>query len=253
MSSAEKEWEKFGRTNPYYAVYMLDKFKVENIDSSAREQFFQSGEDYVQRIWQDIERYFIADFRPNAAVDFGCGVARLTLPIATRSRKVTAVDISENMIREGRANAASYDIGNVDFVKDSSNLSSFTGGFDFIHSFIVFQHIKPKIGEVIFRKLIKTLLPGGIGVIHFTYSNKHYSSKQKFRTKLYRDFKSVYKLRNIVLRRVDEQFMPIYYYDLNKLFLILQENGCHNCHVRFSFHGMEGALLFFQKKDEQLY
>jgi hypothetical protein len=45
----------------------------------------------------------------------------------------------------------------------------------------------------------------------------------------------------------------MYLYDLNRLLLVLQENDCHNCRIRFSQHGAEGALLFFQKKKDILY
>lgn len=253
MSKAENEWEKFGQTNPYYAVATLDKFKEENLNNSTKENFFRSGEDYTERIWQIIETYFINDFQPQNAIDFGCGVGRLTIPLAKRSRKITGIDISENMLKEGRANAAKFGANNIDFIKDGNNLLKLNGQFDFIHSFVVFQHIKPEIGEAIFRKLVKMLTPGGIGVVHFTYSNSQSTFGQKIRFKLYREFSWIHKLRNIVLRKGEEQFMPMYFYDLNRLFLILQENDCHNCQVRFSYHGMEGVILFFQKKSEVLY
>lgn len=253
MSKAEKEWEKFGQTNPYYAVTTLDEFKEENLNKSAKEIFFQSGEDYTRRIWQVVETHFVSNFAPQNAIDFGCGVGRLTVALAKRCRKITGIDISESMLKEGRINAANFGLDNVDFKRDGNNLLKIQGEFDFIHSFVVFQHINPEIGIEIFEKLVKMLKRNGIGIVHFAYSKGKTTVAQKLRFQLYRDFSWLHTVRNIVLRKGNEQFMPMYFYDLNKIFLILQDNDCHNCQVRFSNHGMEGVILFFQKKNEDLY
>ena len=144
-------------------------------------------------------------------------------------------------------------IENVNFVKSEGNFGKDFGEFDFIQSFIVLQHIKPKIGEAIFLNIVKMLTQNGIGVVHFTYSNLKSSAIQKFRLKLYQDFPLTYKLRNLILRKENNPLMPIYLYDINRLLNILQENGCHKCLIRFSQHGAEGAILFFQKHEEILY
>ena len=43
--------------------------------------------------------------------------------------------------------------------------------FDLVHSFIVFQHIPIARGEVILRELIDLIADGGVGAIHFTFSD----------------------------------------------------------------------------------
>ncbi len=156
------------------------------------------------------------------------------------------------MLKEARRNSAKFNLGNVNFVKGDNNLTEIKGEFDFIHSFIVFQHIKPPIGEAIFKKFVEMLTNGGIGVLHFTYSDNQMSQSQKIRFRIYRDFSWTYKLRNFI-KKEKEALIPMYLYDLNRLLLVLQENDCHKCQIRFSQHGAEGALLFFQKKKETLY
>jgi len=253
MDKIEKKWEYFGETNPYFAVLTFDKFKSENINDDALEGFFQTGEEYVERVWQEIEENFQPQFKPRSAIDFGCGVGRITLPIARRSEAVVGVDISENMLKEARQNSGKFDLKNVSFVKGDNDLTKVSGEFDFIHSFIVFQHIEPKIGEAIVKKLVGILSAGGIGVLHFTYFNNQNSLAQKIRFRIYRDYSWTYKLRNFVRGRKKDFLIPMYLYDINRLLLILQENDCHKCQIRFSQHGAEGALLFFQKKKETLY
>ncbi len=252
MNKIEKKWEYFGETNPYFAVSTFDKFKSENIDDAALIDFFESGEEYVERIWQEIENNFQPNFQPRKAIDFGCGVGRITLPIAKRCETVVGVDISENMLKEARKNSEKFDLNNVSFVKGVNALTKVSGEFDFVHSFIIFQHIKPKIGEAIFKNFVEMLADEGIGVLHFTYSNNQSSLAQKIRFLIYRDFSWTHKLRNFV-RKKKEHLIPMYLYDLNRLLLILQENDCHKCQIRFSQHGAEGALLFFQKRKETLY
>lgn len=253
MSKIEKTWEHFGETNPYFAVSTFDKFKNENLDESSLREFFDSGEDFIERIWKEIDTNFETDFRPQKALDFGCGVGRLTLAMAKRCGQVTGVDISENMLELARSNANRMNVENINFVKSEGNFGKDFGEFDFIQSFIVLQHIKPKIGEAIFLNIVKLLSKNGIGAVHFTYSNLKSSLPQKIRSKLYRDFPLTYKLRNLILRKENIPLMPMYLYDVNRLLNILQENGCHKCLIRFSQHGAEGAILFFQKHEEILY
>lgn len=252
MDKIKKKWEYFGETNPYFAVSTFDKFKKENLDEVALEDFFESGERYVERIWREIENNFLPDFQPRRAIDFGCGVGRITLPLAKRCETVFGIDISENMLKEARQNSQKLDLNNAKFVKGDDDLSEVSGEFDFIHSFIVFQHIKPDLGEAIFKKFVEMLSKGGIGALHFTYFNSQSSLMQKIRARFYREFPWTHKLRNF-LRGRNEHFIQMYFYNINRLLLILQENDCHKCQIRFSHHGAEGAVLFFQKRKEKLY
>ncbi|MGI8883388.1 MAG: class I SAM-dependent methyltransferase [Pyrinomonadaceae bacterium] len=253
MSNSERIWEFFGENDPYFAVNTISDMRSESIDEDKLKLFFEGGEEYVKKIWQEIEKHFISDFSPRRALDFGCGVARLTLPIAKRSRETVGVDISTNMLEVAAKNANSFNIKNISFIKGDDNLSKVNGEFDFIHSFVVFQHINPNIGEMIFKKMIEMLSEGGIGVLQFGYADSLSTYAQKLRFSLYRDYSTIYKLRNLILRKKREPLIPMYSYNLNNLMLILQQNNCHNCQIRFSHHGVEGIMFFFQKKKEILY
>lgn len=253
MDKSERIWEFYGEKDPYFAVNTISDMRSEKIDKDKIKLFFEEGEEYVKKIWQEIEDHFISSFNPRRALDFGCGVARLTLPIAERSEQAVGVDISANMLKVAEQNANLFNINNVSFIKGDDYLSKITGEFDFIHSFVVFQHINPKIGEEIFRKMVQMLSEEGIGVLQFGYADSLSSVAQKFRFTLYRDYPFAYKIRNLILRKKPEPLIPMYSYNLNNLMLILQQNGCHNCLVRFSHHGVEGIVLFFQKRKEVLY
>lgn len=254
MAKAE-DWERYGAENAYYTVLTEEKFRAENLDENALDEFFASGKEYAAHIWRDLETSLQPDFRPRRALDFGCGVGRLTLPLAAKCETIIGIDISENMVAEARQNAAKNNISNASFVRDEGSLANVEGKFDFVHSFIVFQHIDTKIGEAIARRLIERLDADGIGVLHFTYRDKTSFGAQT-RRKLYRNIPLVRHLRNFFLENKKEPAATVFSmnpYNLNRLFAILQENDCHRCSVRFSDHGFDGVVLFFQKTPEKIY
>jgi hypothetical protein len=152
------------------------------------------------------------------------------------------------MIKEAKSNCKERGVSNVTFVKSDDSLSRVSGTFDLINSFIVFQHIPPRRGKVILQNLIGKLQENGIGVLHFTYFGKE-SSGRKLLIDAYKSIPFLWGLRNLVKgRTVNDPMMQMNEYSLNDLFKILQESGCHRCHIRFTDHGMYGVIIFFQKR-----
>lgn len=247
----KKKWEKFGRENPYYAVVTLDKFDNQKMNDEVRDEFFKTGYEYIERIWSEIEINFESDFAPEKALDFGCGVGRLVFPIAERAKNVVGIDISEKMLETAEANAGDLNFENVEFFQTGDFFEKNTERFDLIHSTIVFQHIKPKTGLDIFERLVGFLNKNGMGVVQFVYENP--SPKiEALRFKFYRDIPVLYRIRNFI-KKSRQPLFPMYEYDLNKIFSILQKNDCHKCLVNFSFHGMNGVVIYFQKKEGYIY
>ena len=246
MDRSKETWEYYGKNDPYYAVSTFDKFKKENLDESNSDDFFQTGYEHIRKLWDEIEDFFIKDFKPQKGLEFGCGVGRIAIPLAEKCENVLGVDISEAMLEEASRNCLKRKTGNVKFLQTDEFLSGGESKFDFIHSFIVFQHINPVWGEKLLKKLIESLSAGGIGVFHLTYADPA-DDPNFWRSKIYRDYPFIHRLKNLIKGR-NEPLMPIYMYDLNKVFGLLQENGCHKCLARFTFHGANGILIFFQKK-----
>jgi cyclopropane fatty-acyl-phospholipid synthase-like methyltransferase len=215
--------------------------------------FFASGEDYVERIWKEIELGRGEAFSPRRSLDFGCGVGRIAVPIARRSAEMVGVDIADSMLAEASRNSQAFGVNNISFVKGDNDISLVTGEFDLVHSFIVFQHIKPAIGMRIIKRLVALLSSGGEGMIHVQYANSKATTAERLRFTAYRDLPLVYAVRNAVLRKHQEPLIPMYSYDLNKIMLILQKAGCGNVRLRFSHHGVEGVLIFFSKRAESTY
>jgi SAM-dependent methyltransferase len=138
------------------------------LNPEALSEFFAGGEEYLRWIWELIAAHFGAGFRPVQAMDFGCGVGRLVIPMASRCEKAIGVDVSPSMIAEAKKNCKEKNIHNVEFVLGFDALDP-SLKFDFINSFIVFQHMRKTQGMEVFRKMLSLLNPGGIGALHFNY------------------------------------------------------------------------------------
>src|SRR5687767_2684470 len=242
-------WEKFGRMCPYFGVITDPRFKGKALDPAARSEFFASGEAHVRDVLATIASHLDPDFLPLRALDFGCGVGRITLPLAHRAREVVGMDISPSMLEEALKNTRDAGLTNVLLVRSDDELSGATGTFNFIHSYIVFQHIEPQRGEVLFRKLIRRLGESGVGVAHFTFEKRLPLPKRVWQSAA-RTIPLLHNIMNLIRgRSFSYPLMQMNSYNLNRLHSILMEEGCHQVFSRFSDHGGHlGVVLYFLKR-----
>jgi SAM-dependent methyltransferase len=255
MQGTDKAWKYYGENDPYYGVLTQPDFKSDRLTDEGKAQFFESGKRYIDLMLSVVRQHLEPTFAPTRALDFGCGVGRLALPLAAVCESVVGVDVSEAMLAEARKNAERLGRANATFVVGDDALSQVEGTFDLLNSLIVFQHIPPARGEVILQQLIDRLRDGGVGALQFTYGFE--TGVSRARTMLVQAYKTVpylWNARNLLKGApFQEPMMQMNAYDLNRLMRILQENGCHLVHVRFtetgSFgHTFQGAIIFFQKR-----
>ena len=95
---SDKEWEKLGQDDPYFGVISMDRFRKGQMDDEAKADFFRSGEEHIEYVLKTISDTMIPGFAPSRALDFGCGVGRLALPMARRIDEVVGVDVSDSML-----------------------------------------------------------------------------------------------------------------------------------------------------------
>src|SRR5687768_12916960 len=165
MLDHAKQWERFGRVDPYYGVYSTDEFRRGNLDDAALGRFFASGEHDVARVLELARRTAGPGFAPRAILDHGCGVGRLVVAFAADAERVVGVDVSPSMLAEARRNCDARGIDNVELTT-ADRLGALAPEFDLVHSFIVLQHIPPHVGGPIVETLASLVRPGGVGVIH---------------------------------------------------------------------------------------
>lgn len=244
-------WERLAR-DPYYAVLNDDGFRQDRAADDAMARFDRSGERDVAETLAEIRRLVDPAFRPSRALDFGCGVGRLTIPLARECGQVTGVDISRTMLDEARRNCEARQVRNVTLVTSNEFFSAPTAPstmLDFIHSYIVFQHIPPRLGVWLADNLVGRLASGGIGALHFTYARRA-SRTRRVVHRLRRTIPGVNLLANVVQHRpLREPLIPMYRYELGELFAMLGDRGCTHVHARLTDHGGHlGAMLIFKRQ-----
>lgn len=250
FQNTDKSWEKYGFEDAYFGVLNQDKFKRNKLDENSLQDFFDSGKEHINNVIDTIQKHLEPGFQPKQVLDFGCGVGRLLIPLAQVSEQVVGLDISDSMLAEAKKNCERNSIHNVKLVKSDDSLSGIAGEkYDFIHSYIVFQHMSVRRGEAILAKMIEHLSDRGIAVLHFTYHYK--GSKIKKVTDWMRQ--QIPLVQNIVnlyrKRKFDYPVMLMNQYSLNKLYLILQNRNIYDSYVRFTNDsGHLGIILYFQKQ-----
>jgi SAM-dependent methyltransferase len=244
-----KQWELYGAVDPYYGVLSAPAYHGASLDSPTRERFFQTGRLHVAELIAELEAHAGPIVRLGRALDYGCGVGRLTLPLAERCEHVYGVDVSPSMLREAAGNATRMGLSNVEWV-GVERLADLHGRYDLVHSFLVFQHIPVREGERIFATLLRGLRPGGVGAIHVTLRPSHPLAGLFHWT-----MKSVpcaHNLFNLARGRSwSYPHMQMNAYSLNRLGGLLADAGIAEWHTRFlagsTPTAYDGAVITFRK------
>jgi ubiquinone/menaquinone biosynthesis C-methylase UbiE len=244
---SDVSWEKWGRQNPYFGVLTDDKFRRENITEESKSELLETGRVHVQRVLSIAMRQF-GEIRRNSSLDFGCGVGRLVIPLASEFEHVTAVDVSLGMLETAKQNCSERGISNVDFVQSDDQLSQVTRSFDFIHSYLVFQHITVRRGEEIIVQLLKRLNDEGVLAIHFPFACKN-SPVRKLAHFLRRNFSPFSMLANVMrAKRWNEPFMQMNGYDVNRVLTLISGHGIKDVFLEVVDAGGFISAFVFAKK-----
>jgi SAM-dependent methyltransferase len=246
-NDTDSVWEQFGREDPYFGVLSDPRFRTASKAGPDRDAFFRSGVAHIDHVLS-VARDLAPNFAPRRALDFGCGVGRLVLPLARAVPEVVGMDISPGMLAEAQRNCAEAGVTNITFCKSDDALTQLKGSFDFVHSFIVFQHIPVARGLAIANGLLDRLSDGGIGALHFPYANT-LSLSRRIAYSLSTHVPGARMALNILRGRPPkEAAMQMNSYPLERLYASLQTHGCHRVCSYFTNHsGYLGALLVFQK------
>jgi SAM-dependent methyltransferase len=221
-------WDYYGKHDPYYGVLTYDQFRTGTLDAAAREKFFASGVEVVDSFIAAAEAAF-GDVRKNVALDYGCGVGRLTRPLSERFQQVIGVDISSSMLDEARRNLADRQHVTFELAGAQSNRS-----VDFVLSKIVFQHIPPREATRILGQLAGRLTPGGVGILDLPV---RYTSG-----KLRRVLSAV---RTMLPSR--EPVIPLHIHDLRGIDEALRRAGCETRHQLSQTPMFEKAVVIFRR------
>ena len=175
IKNLQKNWEGFAKIDPLWAI-CTHPGKIKN--KWSKEDFFLTGKIEVETVWKHIKSLG-TPVDTKRALDFGCGVGRLTQAFAKHFTSCYGVDISPTMIE--LANKYNrYPKKCQYLVNDSPDLSLFKDNyFSFIYSSIVFQHMQPRYAKQYLKEFVRILKPGGLMVFQIPdrYKGKHFELK----------------------------------------------------------------------------
>lgn len=154
------EWTRLGAEDPLWAVYVAPGTRGGrwNVD-----EFFALGHREVARALGELDRLGLCPGR-GVAVDFGCGVGRLSAGLAQHFAEIIAIDISPTMLEHARRLDRSE--GRCRFVlNESDNLALLEdGSVDLVYSSLVLQHMRPQLAARYVREFARILADDGVAI-----------------------------------------------------------------------------------------
>lgn len=159
LRDLQKSWEGLAQADPLWAI-CTDPARRNG--KWSKNEFFASGKDEIATVMECVRSLHLQVDRDLAALDFGCGVGRLTRAMAAHFPECWGVDISPTMVR--LAAEFNRDVPQCRFVlNERGDLGGFQDAqFGFVYSSIVLQHIPPRYGKQYLAELVRVLKPGGI-------------------------------------------------------------------------------------------
>jgi 2-polyprenyl-3-methyl-5-hydroxy-6-metoxy-1,4-benzoquinol methylase len=230
FDNSDASWRQYGRIDPYYGVLTVERFRNRNLNDAHLQEFFDSGEIHIDRILRTAAQHVSDAVATGDALDFGCGVGRLVVPLARRFRSVTGVDVSSEYISEAKRNCDKRDIQNVAFFENITAVRDSGRNFDFVHSCIVFNHIAWSRGQKIISEMFRLLRPGGLMAIQVL----HYEEMGRLHrlARSARKFLPLHWLSNLISgRHVFEPLMQANEYPLDELVASLHALGADGLYI----------------------
>jgi len=155
-----EDWDSRARKD---AFYYIASWRQDWNEAS----FFQSGEDDYEKFAAGVlARHTIPT--STAMIELGCGAGRMTRSFARRFKRVTAIDISSEMLK--RAEALHAEIDNVTWVQGNGlDLSGIpTDSMDFAFSYLVLQHLPTaELVNSYIGEMLRVLKLGGMCLFQF--------------------------------------------------------------------------------------
>ncbi len=175
LTELQENWHKFGETDPLWAIVsMPDK----EGNKWTLDEFFATGEKEMTTLLAYLESRQLK-LPGGHALDFGCGIGRVTQPMCRYFEVCHGVDIAPSMIEMAKkynryGDKCRYYLNETDDLRLFSDKS-----IDFIYCVITFQNIAPRYSEKYIKEFLRILAPQGLLV--FQIPSKPQNIRQKIK------------------------------------------------------------------------
>jgi len=222
----DKDWRRVAQDEPFWGVLSHSEYRKDAMNDERLKQFMDTGETFIANLFAFVRKHLLPDFNPVRALDLGCGVGRLAIPMAKRAKEVVGVDVAPAMLGICADLAKTTGIDNLRLVESDDTLSRVTGKFDLINTYIVLQHIPPERGYRLIQAMLDLLQVGGIASIQVTFAKSRKFLVNESPTALFyrRDGKSLIDVIDAGWHPA-EGTINMFDYDLNNVVAMLTRSS----------------------------
>ena len=182
-----REWEEMAGEDAMWAILSYSDRKFGGWD---RDAFFHTGEVEVDDLMARVERFERPTNR-GTALDFGCGLGRVTRALAGHFDGCLGLDISPRMIAGAQELNADRPGCRFEVNERPDGIEQPDASFDLIYTRIVLQHLPNRTAiESYLEEFVRTLRPGGLLVFQLP-SSLPLRMRIQPRRSLYRALRSV--------------------------------------------------------------
>lgn len=242
-------WEAFAAREPHFAVLTAPRFLQANLTPEHEREFFASGEAVVSWLLGVIDAGLVPEFAPMTILEYGCGIGRLALPLATRPGSVTAVDRSPAMLERAKREADRRELRHIRF-ESPEQLSATPRKFDLVVCYHVLQRLTDSEAMALIEQLSERIAPGGVGVFQWPYR-----SADPTIVRASRWIRERLPGANIVANALRGKparhpFIPTHLFSIPRLLHKFDSPGFRSTHVALQHHdGLDYSILFAERAE----
>lgn len=247
FQSVNQDWEGLAKHDAMWAILTSPEKQGNKWGS---EEFFEAGRYEISVVFELLKQLQALPVDNAMALDFGCGVGRLTQALGTIFHTVHGIDVSPTMI--AKATAFNTNPGVVQFrVNSSTDIPFPPSSFSFIYTSIVLQHIPYPQQVDYIREFCRLLTPGGILAFQIP-------TKDIRQISLLQRIKSTLKVRERLSKIGIGTFhhMQMNAVPEAEIREVLKEAGCEVVGHRYTNHtdvGFGGRLRFMEREQSRDY
>lgn len=159
LDRLHETWDGLAAVDPFWAVLSSAEHRLGGWDP---DRFFATGREEIDELIAELQTRGIPLPR-GTALDFGCGVGRLSRGLARHFESVIGIDLSARMVELARELTPEPNVRYL--VNRAEHLSLLAdGSVDFLYTGRVLQHVPPELTLVYLREFLRVLAPGGLAV-----------------------------------------------------------------------------------------
>jgi SAM-dependent methyltransferase len=176
VQKIQKAWEHLGENSAHFSVITNNDYLPENLETNLVD-FWASGQAEADLAVAVLERYLSTPLDKLVCVEYGCGVGRVTMGLASHFGEIHAYDVSSNHLKHAEQQAVKESVKNITFHVCADSFLQPVERCDVFYSQIVFQHNPPPIIYHLVEKALSSLNENGIAIFQIPVYRLGYAFK----------------------------------------------------------------------------